>query len=592
MSRLSACLTILLIILLSAFSDGAAVRAQQRDTRPVPPPSVPAAPAGKGSVAGTVIAEPSGGPIAYAAVVLIGARTGVLKVTSTDRQGAFAFAALPDDRFTIGVSKLPYLGAIAGARRPARPGSPVVVAGGAAVTGITIRMTMGASISGTLLDERGRPTSGGTVVAQQRKMQNGERILVSVPGGIVQADDRGQYRIHGLPPGEYVVSVMSVHTTISGFPALTDADVDAVLGGQRPSGPPPLVPAATGPQSPVYFPGTTRSADAAVILLGPGEERQNVDIPWQPSTPTRISGVVSTADGSPLPQVSVTVETASGSSPISFGFGARIGPDGQFSIPQAIPPGTYTVLARGQGPQAAFAIARVEAMGTDISGLQLVLQPALQINGRIATAGTGRPPSMAGHRLQFSELVQRGTRPQVSPSTATGEFTINGILPGQYMFSGAPFFGASADSVTWGIGSITVDGRDATDRAIDVRADTVPKDLIVTFTDQWQEVSGRLTNAQGAGVSDYTMLIFPTDETYWLYNSRRHVTSQPDTDGRYRLGGPGPALLPAGEYYLAAVTDVSKDEQYDAAFLKSLVPASLKITLAPGQKLTQDVRVQ
>ena len=127
---------------------------------------------------------------------------------------------------------------------------------------------------------------------------------------------------------------------------------------------------------------------------------------------------------------------------------------------------------------------------------------------------------------------------------------------------------------------------------IDVRADALPKELIVTFTDQWQEVSGRLTNAQGAGVSDYTMLIFPTDETYWLYNSRRHLTAQPDTDGRYRLGGPGPAILPAGDYYLAAVTDVSKDEQYDAAFLKSLVPASLKFTLAPGQKATQNVRVQ
>ena len=70
------------------------------------------------------------------------------------------------------------------------------------------------------------------------------------------------------------------------------------------------------------------------------------------------------------------------------------------------------------------------------------------------------------------------------------------------------------------------------------------------------------------------------------------MTAQPGTDGRYRLGGPGPAILPAGEYYLAAVTDVSKDEQYDPAFLKSLVAASIRITLAPGQKATQDIRVQ
>ena len=107
MTRLSACLMILLVSI--------TVRAQQRDTRAIPPPTAPAAPTGKGSAAGTVIADASGSPIAYASVVLIGARTGALKVTSTDRQGVFSFAALPDDRYTIGVSKLPY-----SVRSPAR----------------------------------------------------------------------------------------------------------------------------------------------------------------------------------------------------------------------------------------------------------------------------------------------------------------------------------------------------------------------------------------------------------------------------------------------------------------------------------------
>ena len=587
MKRLSACLIAAVIATIGSL----VVDAQQRDTKPVPPPTAPAAPTGKGSVAGTVIAEASGGPIAYASVVLIGAGTGVLKVTSTDRQGQFAFAALPDDRYTIGVSKLPYLGAIAGARRPARPGSAVVVVGGAAVTGVAIRMTLGAAISGTLLDERGRPATGGTVVAQQRKLQNGERVFASVPGGTVQTDDRGRYRIHGLPPAEYVVSAMTLHSTVTGVPVLTDAEVDAVLAGQRPTTPAQPMPMGGGGQSPVYYPGTTRANDATSILLAAGEERQNVDIPWQPGTPTRISGVVSTADGSPLPAVNINIEPAPGS-PTLGGATLRAGPDGQFALPQGLPPGTYTVVAFAS-QQTSFAAATVEAAGTDVS-LQLVLQPPLQVSGRVVTAGVGRPPSLAGQRLQFSGLTAalRALRTQVTSATVTGEFTITGLLPGQYMFSGTPFFGASSDSVTWGIGSITVDGRDVTDRAIDIQTAALPKDLVVTFTDQWQEVTGRLTNAQGAGVSDYTMLIFPVDESYWVYNSRRHVTAQPASDGRYRLGGPGPAMLPPGEYYLAAVTDVSKDEQYDPSFLKSLVPSSLKVSLAPGQKATQNLRVQ
>src|SRR6188474_1869686 len=102
MSRLAAFLS----IALAAFIGMGTVRGQQRDTKPVPPPVAPTGPTGKGSVAGSVIADASGSPIAYASVVLIGARTGALKVTSTDRQGVFSFAALPDDRYTIGVSKL------------------------------------------------------------------------------------------------------------------------------------------------------------------------------------------------------------------------------------------------------------------------------------------------------------------------------------------------------------------------------------------------------------------------------------------------------------------------------------------------------
>jgi hypothetical protein len=139
---------------------------------------------------------------------------------------------------------------------------------------------------------------------------------------------------------------------------------------------------------------------------------------------------------------------------------------------------------------------------------------------------------------------------------------------------------------------VTLDGADVTDRAFDVSAETPPKEIVATLTDQWQEITGRVTNTDGAGISDYTMLVFPVDETYWLHNSRRIVTTQPAGDGRYQLGGPGPALLPAGEYYLAAVTDVSKDEQYDPAFLKALIPAAIRITLGTGDRKTQDVRVQ
>ena len=49
--------------------------------------------------------------------------------------------------------------------------------------------------------------------------------------------------------------------------------------------------------------------------------------------------------------------------------------------------------------------------------------------------------------------------------------------------------------------------------------------------------------------------------------------------------------LPAGEYRLAALTDIVPGDQNDPAFLEQLVAASIAFTLAPGEKHVQDLRV-
>jgi len=571
--------------------------AQQRDTRPIAPTSaVSAAPTGTAKVSGQVVADAGGTSLAHATVVLIGARTGVIKVTSTDSDGRFTFDALPADRYTIGASKLPYLGAVAGARRPVRPGVPVIVADKAQLTDVVIRLPLGAAISGTVFDLSGSPAVNTLISVLQRKTQNGEVILTGVAGGNVQADDRGRYRVHGLAPGEYVVSASPVSTGLGALKRLAAEEVDAVLAGRVT--PAPTAPVPQGRAAPSYFPGTPRLAEAGTVLVTAGEDRTNVDFRLETPSLSSIEGTVTTADGSPLPpRTTILFTTVAGSSPMSSGASVTAGPDGRFGF-AGQPPGRYALNARvGTGATALSALTVVDTFGNDVVSAQLILRPALTFAGRLTATATGTttPPILAGLRLQLvglSAAARSGMTPQVSPVGADGTFTISGVMPGRYTFGGAPFFGASGDSVTWGLATVAVDGTDVTDRAFDVSAETPPKEIVATLTNQWQEIAGRVTSSEGAGVSDYTMLVFPADEAYWLHNSRRIVTTQPAVDGRYQLGGPGPALLPAGEYYLAAVTDVSKDEQYDPAFLKALIPAAIKITLAAGQKATQDIRVQ
>jgi hypothetical protein len=573
---------------------GMQAQVPQRDTRkPVTGAenAVPA-PTGTGTITGEVVADASGAKLRLAHVVLIGATTGVLKVTATDSAGKFTFANLPADRYTVGASKLPYLGAVAGARRPVRPGTPLALANGATLADVVIRLPMGAAIAGTVYDEQSKPAVNVPVSVSQRKMQNGERVFA--PGNTTFTDDRGMYRIHGLAPGEYLVVAAPPRSVGASARTLTDAEVDAALRGTPiPSTAAPLDPDMSF--APVYFPGTTQPESAQPVPLAAGESRENIDLRMERVRLARIEGAVLTADGQPAEKVTVMMSSA-GNTILPISIGVSPGPGGQFRTP-LMPPGTYSLLARLPGASGGFfAYGTAVVAGADVSGIQLTLQPPLQIAGRVAAKGTSPAPSLGGQRLQVKSINVASNNsfvaPVVSPTTATGEFTITNLVPGRYVIGSAPFFGASAASVTWGLESVVVDGADVTDLAVNIAADALPKDVVITFGDQWQQLAGRLTDAAGKGLSDFTVMLFPTNEAYWLHGSRRIITAQPGTDGRYTLGGPGPSMLPAGEYYLAAVTDVSRDEQYDPAFLKSIVPAAMKITLAAGEKRTQDLAIR
>jgi hypothetical protein len=531
--------------------------------------------------------------VRLAYVVLIGAGTGVLKVTSSDSTGKFSFTKLPADRYTVGASKLPYLGAVAGARRPARPGVPIVLANGATIADVSIRLPSSAAISGVIYDERGQPVPGVNVSLQQRKVQNGERVVVPTGNGAT-TDDRGSYRVHGLAPGEYLVTALPLRQGSGSARALTDAEVDAALRGTPL---PAQGPSATegGAYAPVFFPGTTRVNDAQPVLLATGEDRQNIDLRLERVRLGRIDGSVATSDGQPLPpNVTVFLSSTPGSNPQQMISTIRVGPDGRFGISSA--PGSFTLVARAPGvPIGHFAYAQVDMAGVDVTGVQMTLQPPLTFAGRLSAKGTAALSSLAGHRIQvqpLSRAIGGMAAPQVTPTTVTGEFTVSGIVPGRYIIGNTPFFGASTASVVWGLESVWVDGKDVTDLPVTITTESVPKEVSVVLSDRWQELSGRLTDAEGKGVSDYAVMVFPVNDAYWINASRRIVISQPGTDGRFTIGGPGPAVLPAGEYYLAAVTDVTKDEQYDPAFLQSIVGAAVRITLAPGARQTQDLRVR
>jgi hypothetical protein len=560
------------------------VLAQVRDARPVA--TVAPAPTGTAAISGIVMsADTSPRPLRSANVVLIGGTTGVLKVTATDRDGRFAFTSLPADRYTVGASKPPFLGAVVGARRPARPGTPIVLTPGQRVSDAVIRLPPAAAISGVITDELGQPTAA-AVTLQQRKMQNGERVLVST-GHSTTTDERGRYRIFGLAPGEYFVAAIRMAAGATTARVLTSREVDGALRGELPPPTPPQPPVR---YVPIYYPGTARPADAGGIALAVGDDRADIDIRLELANTAVVDGTVVTPDGQTPMNTSVILSSAGGS-PLQQTVMANVGPNGRFSFPSVMP-GLYMLVSTSSG--ALFASQFIDVTG-DLIGLQLTLKPPMTLKGRIAFDGTSAAPSLSGWLPTVKPLSKTagiGFGPVTPPSDAQGNFTVPRLAPGPYMIVGPTTFGPNANSVTWSLQSVMADGKDVTDLPIDITAETLPKDLVLTFTDATQTVTGRLMQSGGAPATDYTVILFPKEKAYWLTGSRRILVTRPDSNGQFSFGGPGLIALPAGEYFLAAVVELDRDEQFDPALLATLMNAAAPLTIQPGERKVQDLVIR
>jgi len=195
---------------------------------------------------------------------------------------------------------------------------------------------------------------------------------------------------------------------------------------------------------------------------------------------------------------------------------------------------------------------------------------------------TLKPPAdLTRVRVTLTPARSRVPTLGVNPAIvdATGGFTFSGVTPGRYRLS-------ATGAGTWLVRASTMDGHDAMDDLFEVgRADV--RNSEIRFTDQSTEIAGDLLDAAGQPATDYSIVVFAVDKARWGPQSRWIQSVRPASDGRFKVPN-----LPAGDYYIAAVTDVEQGEWYNPEFLAQLVPAGTKITLGEGEKKVQSLRIK
>src|SRR3954469_25314702 len=173
-----------------------------RDT-PAQPQDAPPTPTGR--ITGRVIASDNGRPVKRARVFVTAAElSGGGRGVLTDDQGVFDLTELPAGRYTLTVSKTGFVSLSYGQRRPLQAGTPLQLADGQQLKGIGFQLPRGSVIGGRVLDEDGEAMPGVAVRVMRYQYLQGARRLTPAGGG--QTDDKGQYRVWGLMPGDYYVN--------------------------------------------------------------------------------------------------------------------------------------------------------------------------------------------------------------------------------------------------------------------------------------------------------------------------------------------------------------------------------------------------
>jgi uncharacterized protein (DUF2141 family) len=522
------------------------------------------------------------------------------QTTITDDKGRFSFTGLVAGRYTVTAAKEAWITASYGAKRPLRPGSAIPIGEGETAD-IVVRMPRGSVIAGTLLDHNGQPAVGTTVRAFRSATVNGERHLVQTANAAT-TDDRGGYRVYGLPPGDYVVGAIGP-TTGGAFPAgelrlTTDLDVRHATSSS-PQAPPPRergVAVAT-----TYYPGSTVTSQAGMISIGKGEEREGVDFSVQMVPTARVEGIVTLPEGAIPSGAEINLIAASQSlSHVPFDAlrTGRVGPDGSFSF-AGVSPGHYSLIVRmsrpaphadgtAGPPHPVWASTALSVEGEHISGLNLTLAPGMTIAGRVRFVGALPPPGNLGAVRVSLQPVQRDLAVSFTPPAATvspdGRFTIAGVTPGRYRLTAS--FPGSGRPGNWTLRSSVVNGQDSLDIPFVVAPGQHVSDVSVTFADRLAQLSGAIQSAAGAAVNTFTVVLFPADQALWVAQSRRIQGQRPSADGAFTF-----RHLPAGEYLLAAIDDVETNEWFDPSFLQRLMPTAMKIAIAEGEQQVQDIRL-
>jgi carboxypeptidase family protein len=340
----------------------------------------------------------------------------------TDANGIYRITGVPAGRYSVRAVAPAYISG-EGDRGYLERGRSLNIGEDETIENIEIELRRGGVITGRITDSNGQPVVEEYVNLTKLSDKGEPQPFFISNTDVRSTDDRGIYRIYGLPEGRYLVSIGN--------------SMDGPSRGGK-----------TYPTT--YYPDATDQSQAKPVEVGDGSEVTGIDIVLGDAKKTyAISGRVVLSDTrQPIVGVEIFFSPVPSDGRSSYSWrsmGERSNANGEFRL-LGVVKGKYVVVARGvQGDEVYGEPTYCEVLESDVSGVEVRVRQGSTLSGTVVVEGTNDPKISAKLPQQLQLYFFSKSEGFSGPGQGTvkvepdGSFVARGVQPGKV--SVMPSFG-------------------------------------------------------------------------------------------------------------------------------------------------------
>jgi protocatechuate 3,4-dioxygenase beta subunit len=503
--------------------------------------------------------------------------------TTSDEQGRFSFSSVAPGRYTVRAARNQFVRMDYGQRGRNELGTLIVVERGGQIDNIVLRLFRAPTLAGRITDASGQPLAAATVAAYKIDYSASGRTLALTKATL--SDDRGEYRLFWLPPGDYYLAAgygaqvaKPLMEGVELTPNLTEQDQAATV---------------------IYYPGTTNVGDAVAIRLSAGLDSFR-DIQFREVANYRIRGyVVEASTNRPVSGAEVFLLPGNGHSGGQEPEPILTDSSGAFTIP-ATAAGSYVLYATADPiPQSLggnrivlgrrlFSELRRLNLSMDVDTLILPLTPGVRLNGRVRFEGLladgagGVDSFRTLNELDGAPitLVRRdgGTGDAPGGTLSGSAFTILDTPPGHYEVSVPVPPG-------YYIKSIRYDGRDALSAGLTIRGIDPQTNTLEIVLGPGASIDGRILE-RAEPVGGAQIVIVPDPQWNPGRSPDRFKIAATDMTGGFTIRSIAP-----GRYLAFAFEEIEARFYFDPEFLNRFGPRGVAVQLEENSFARPDLHL-